>query len=263
MDGLGSDLADDDARGQVRQSRRIRKRHLGGDRQCQRRNHRVAGSGHIEYLPRLGRDELRFAVLAHQTHAGRAPGDQQPGKIEPADGSLHGRGQVLVGLKRRPVEYLHLTAVRRDAGGPAVAFPISSFGVHKNRNPSAAAYGYHRLGQAVGLKQPLSIIGQDNRIRFPGIRIHPPDHFFPDIRTDRSDLLLIEADELLAVGNEPGLGDGRPIGAFDAEITDRCMIQKSTQPPSGFVRSAEPNHGNRGAQADEVRHHVAGAPSDL
>jgi len=138
-----------------RQSRRIRKRHFGGDRQSQGSNHRVAGSGHIEYLPRLGRDELSVAVLAHQTHAGRPRVNQQPGKIEPADGSLQAAARCSLVSNEDPSN----TSISRLFGVMQVArgsVPNLFLWVHKNRNPSLlpkviTAWVKRRI------EQPLSI----------------------------------------------------------------------------------------------------------
>ena len=110
----------------------------GGQRQRQRRHHRVAGAGHVEHLARPRRVVQGRGAGAKQGHALLAARDQQPFDAQPGQ-PVGGLGVQLILAVPGPGHGGELAAIGRQQAGAGVAGVVVALGVDDHRPAAARA----------------------------------------------------------------------------------------------------------------------------
>ena len=114
--GRGAELADHDARGGVGEGRGLGQSRAGAQGQRQRRDHRVAGAGHVEDLARGRGDVHRPPAALEQAHALLAARDERRVAADDLEDALADAAQVGIGADPNPRCLLGLVLVgRHDA----------------------------------------------------------------------------------------------------------------------------------------------------
>ncbi len=224
----------------------------GGNRSGQGGDHRIAGTGYIEYFTSPGRQVQRRMIRAQQGHAVLATGHQQRTEVQLLH-ELRALGNQLMLVEATADDGFEFTEVGRDQAGSAIDREILALRIGKHRNTSPT----RRLNQRLMVFQrPLAVIGKHQHLDAVEQAIH-----FNSQRqgVGGKGLLEINAQQLLVTAHDPQLDDGRLVRNTLEQRPDPYALEAVDQAVGGLIITGNAHQGRRGAQRGNVEGNVGGA----
>ena len=256
-------LAGDDADRHRRQFRRGHDAQPRREGRRQHRDHRIAGTCRVVLVACLGAQLQHFRFPAHGAmHQGqpfRAARHQNGTEGHFALERQRRGGQFGGGAHWQPGRQRQLLGVGHDQVGAGEAGQRAAAGVHHH-----AAAGGPRGGddarRHIARQHALLVVAQHDhggrRDRVGG----DPHQPVGQAGVDRAGLFMIGAHDVLAAGDEAGLGRRRPAALHQQPWLDpQLAADQAGQFAARLVVAHHRDEGDSGPQRRQVAHHIAGA----
>ena len=223
--GVGAELANDDARGEVGEEGGARSLETAGKPCGEDGDDRIAGARYIEDFLRPRRD-MHFFAVAHERHAAfRARHEHvlDPVLAHDVVGCLDDfRIRILDGIDENLIDFLD---IGRDVVRAAVLRPIRALGIDDDGHAMRVRRFDDRRRRKVAAR-PLRIVGNDDGVdALSELAAHEGEEFVDVNLFERLSALKVEPHHLLMSADDAHLRRRRPVRRHESRVIDAVFYE--------------------------------------
>ena len=262
-DGVGAELGDDDAGGEVGHVGAVARREASGQGHGEDGDDGVAGTGNVEDFLCLRRDVDDF-VLAHEREAFFGARDDDVAQLELTHDVVRGLldGLVLVadGLEKHRIDLLE---VRRDVVGVRVLSPVCALRVDDDGH-AVGVTGLDDLLAVLLGAGALAVVGDDHAVEaLVELLVDVVEEAVGIGAGDRRGFLEVEAHHLLVAADDAEFRRRRAVGRDESVVVDAARREFVEQALAVVVLADEARDARLTAEQGEVVGDVGRAAQGL